>query len=100
MTTCHVNLNKPGINTPSILLLALAAIMLVGKPLSAVELPPELPLGEMNRRSIRFAWKWKSKFDPSQLRQDPYPDKIASSAASRHPPIVFIVPRSRMALVW
>ena len=46
MTWCQVDHHKPGINTPSVLLLGLAATMLLGKPLSAIELPSELPLWE------------------------------------------------------
>ena len=46
MTWWQTNHHNPGIKTPSILLLGLAATALLGKPLSAVELPSEMPLWE------------------------------------------------------
>lgn len=52
----HVNQHNPGIKTPPILLYGLAVTVLLGKPLSAVELPPEMPLWENGRpeHSIRL----------------------------------------------
>ena len=46
MTCWQTNHHNPGIKTPSILLLGLAATALLGKPLSAVELPSKMPLWE------------------------------------------------------
>jgi acetyl esterase/lipase len=46
MKRCQVNRHKPGTNRPSILLLGAAATVLLGTPMSAVELPPDLPLWE------------------------------------------------------
>jgi acetyl esterase/lipase len=46
MTRWQTKHHNPGIKTRLILLLGLAATVLLGKPLSAVELPPEMPLWE------------------------------------------------------
>ena len=46
MTSWQTNHHNPGIKTTSILLLGLAATAILGRPLSAVELPPEMPLWE------------------------------------------------------
>ena len=56
MTSSQVSHHNSRIKTRSILLLGLAATVLLGKPLSAVELPPEMPL-----------WKTESPEHPIRL---------------------------------
>ena len=56
MTSSQVSHHNSRIKTRSILLLGLAATVLLGKPLSAVELPPEMPL-----------WKTESPEHPIRI---------------------------------